>query len=416
MEEKEAITRLKKGDWDALEPLIDQYYLKAVRAAYLIVLDQAQAEDIAQMSFIHAAERISIPESWASSLVKSPKPTYELPLWTATPEQVNLTIEVDKTAITLAGCSQNYSNFICQASAVEKLVGYKLLFFSNEPAGAGFSNFTIQQNNVVVTRYHAVDGWIDFYQGRAESFDYFTANAWEKAPADQIEPVKIGSNHGEYVSGHFVLSTVSSANQLIWSNDDGFFQRLGWKAGDKWYMIEESFEPYSSYYLDKEKLISLAESLVEPDRVSKPTLDPLHLNSINNLKKLTGFHILTPYVLPKDFYFSSARYDSESKSVVMVYDGSSGQLIIKQNTDKDYALQDISEIYPKTKKVTLRHSTGIYANVTDNPSSTLWMEEGENVLYWREGDLTFKLIYIPNHFFGGQLNEDGLIRIANGLS
>ncbi len=58
MDEKQAITRLKCGNIDALEVLVYLYQLKAVRAACLIVNDRSLAEDIVQSAFIRAYERI----------------------------------------------------------------------------------------------------------------------------------------------------------------------------------------------------------------------------------------------------------------------------------------------------------------------------------------------------------------------
>lgn len=58
MEESQAIASLKQGDIRGLEALVYQYFLPAVRAAYLIVHDQALAEDVAQSSFIHLPEKI----------------------------------------------------------------------------------------------------------------------------------------------------------------------------------------------------------------------------------------------------------------------------------------------------------------------------------------------------------------------
>jgi RNA polymerase sigma-70 factor (ECF subfamily) len=58
MDEKQAITHLKRGDIDALDVLVNLYQLKAVRAACLIVYDRSLAEDIVQSAFIRAYERI----------------------------------------------------------------------------------------------------------------------------------------------------------------------------------------------------------------------------------------------------------------------------------------------------------------------------------------------------------------------
>lgn len=58
MEDQTAITRIKQGDLNGLESLVDRYQARAVQTAYLIVFDHVLAEDIAQAAFIKAAERI----------------------------------------------------------------------------------------------------------------------------------------------------------------------------------------------------------------------------------------------------------------------------------------------------------------------------------------------------------------------
>lgn len=58
MEDRIAVSRLKQGDLNGLEPLVNRYQAQAVQAAYLIVYDRALAEDVAQAAFVKAAERI----------------------------------------------------------------------------------------------------------------------------------------------------------------------------------------------------------------------------------------------------------------------------------------------------------------------------------------------------------------------
>jgi RNA polymerase sigma-70 factor (ECF subfamily) len=58
MEEIQAIDLLENGDLRGLEFLVTQYQVRAVQAAYLILGDKDQAEDIAQAAFITAAEKI----------------------------------------------------------------------------------------------------------------------------------------------------------------------------------------------------------------------------------------------------------------------------------------------------------------------------------------------------------------------
>ena len=58
MEEREAIARLKRGDIRGLQALVREHQVQAVRTAYLITRDRAQAEDIVQAAFVRAYERI----------------------------------------------------------------------------------------------------------------------------------------------------------------------------------------------------------------------------------------------------------------------------------------------------------------------------------------------------------------------
>jgi RNA polymerase sigma-70 factor (ECF subfamily) len=58
MDDPIAISRLKQGDLSGLEHIVNRYQVQAVYAAYMIVYDQALAEDVAQTAFIKVAERI----------------------------------------------------------------------------------------------------------------------------------------------------------------------------------------------------------------------------------------------------------------------------------------------------------------------------------------------------------------------
>lgn len=58
MEDQEAIGRMQRGDIGGLEPLVQRYQHRAVRAAYLITRDRDLAEDVVQAAFIRSFERI----------------------------------------------------------------------------------------------------------------------------------------------------------------------------------------------------------------------------------------------------------------------------------------------------------------------------------------------------------------------
>jgi RNA polymerase sigma-70 factor, ECF subfamily len=57
-QERAALQRLKRGDINGLAALVQAYQVKAVRAAYLITGDHAQAEDVVQAAFVRVYERI----------------------------------------------------------------------------------------------------------------------------------------------------------------------------------------------------------------------------------------------------------------------------------------------------------------------------------------------------------------------
>ncbi|MCP4603001.1 MAG: RNA polymerase sigma factor [Proteobacteria bacterium] len=58
MEDQIAISRLKQGDLNGLETLVNRYQAQAMHAAYVIVYDRPLAEDVVQTAFIKVAERI----------------------------------------------------------------------------------------------------------------------------------------------------------------------------------------------------------------------------------------------------------------------------------------------------------------------------------------------------------------------
>ena len=58
MDDRIAITRIKQGDLNGLDTLVNRYQVRAVHAAYLVLYDRALAEDVAQAAFVKVAERI----------------------------------------------------------------------------------------------------------------------------------------------------------------------------------------------------------------------------------------------------------------------------------------------------------------------------------------------------------------------
>ena len=58
MDDMQAIHRLKRGDLSGLEILMEQYQVRAARAAFLITHDESIAQDVVQETFIRICERV----------------------------------------------------------------------------------------------------------------------------------------------------------------------------------------------------------------------------------------------------------------------------------------------------------------------------------------------------------------------
>jgi RNA polymerase sigma-70 factor, ECF subfamily len=59
LEDQQAIRRLKQGDIDGLEHLVQQYQTRALHIAYLITQDAGMAEDVVQTAFVRVYEKIA---------------------------------------------------------------------------------------------------------------------------------------------------------------------------------------------------------------------------------------------------------------------------------------------------------------------------------------------------------------------
>ncbi len=57
-ETRKAVQRLRRGDIGGLETIVQQYQVRAVRTAYLILQDEAAAQDVVQETFIRIYRRI----------------------------------------------------------------------------------------------------------------------------------------------------------------------------------------------------------------------------------------------------------------------------------------------------------------------------------------------------------------------
>ncbi len=58
MDDQSAITRIRQGDPNGLEPLVRRYQVKATYSAYLILHDRSRAEEVVQSAFLKVFDHV----------------------------------------------------------------------------------------------------------------------------------------------------------------------------------------------------------------------------------------------------------------------------------------------------------------------------------------------------------------------
>lgn len=115
MDEITAIRRMKAGEFGGLESLMARYQVKAVRTAFLITWNKAQAEDVVQEVFLRIfqrANRIDETRPFEPYLMRS---------------VVNATLNAcrdEKRSISLEGNIEIVERLVSQAASVEAQTEY----------------------------------------------------------------------------------------------------------------------------------------------------------------------------------------------------------------------------------------------------------------------------------------------------
>jgi RNA polymerase sigma-70 factor, ECF subfamily len=142
MDDAQAIRCLKSGDIRGLEILVARYQVKATRVAYLILYDEAAAEDVAQETFLHLFRRI------ASFNEDRPFEPYLLR------SVVNAALNQakrQKQTISLEANTAPIENLIAQAASVETQVEYGQL---RQEILSALSQLSPRQRAAIVGRYY----------------------------------------------------------------------------------------------------------------------------------------------------------------------------------------------------------------------------------------------------------------------
>ena len=285
----------------------------------ILVIPQAQAwaQEAFQFFLRTASQTIPLkPEEakYYKDYYPTPHPSYRIKLVPAVSDFGAIPQGMDATAASLPGCKVNYRSFGCQIAAVEQNLGVTIAVFPNAPNGYAFSTIEIirmEGNAVRITYAGNQFGSIILWQGKGTKPPSYSdpKNDWSKVPSDQIELVRIAGETGEYVNGAFEIKAGSTV--MSWEKDGR--QRLAWRKGDAWYLIDEETDPTNPSFLGKDQLLTLASTMKESQNFIESSPDPTHLNSITEAESVSAIQLMRPGLLPEGFKFEYARYDARWK-------------------------------------------------------------------------------------------------------
>lgn len=141
---------------------------------------------------------------------------------------------------------------LISVAEAEAQVGFNVAELPFVPEGFDFLGARLYGNNVSMDYMTKGYGHLIIMQ----SHEGFYESDWDRVPADDVLPVKIGELDGELVQGTFVRYPGETTAR--W-NPDAAFTRLRWVDDGLW--IEIALHGDAHQYLDMEGLIRLAESL-----------------------------------------------------------------------------------------------------------------------------------------------------------
>lgn len=403
----------------------------AVALAMLIVgvtlLATPQGRAFAQRIFLFFTvteeKSFPIPTEQVFSLpaTETPVPTYILPLEPVEPVAPTQTPEAAEGSCT---SPEAQSGYFCQIQAVEAQAGFDAKELPLDPRGMKFSqaafNFetkAIEMEYVVITS----GGSLYLSQGLGE---FPSASKWGESPADAIEQVTVNGQYAELVSGTFVVYPNSA--EAVWQ--PGGMLRLHWRDGDRWFSLEKMGDPYPIEWIDENEIVKLAESLVDERPFDQiPPVDPEYLTSVEAAEELAGFDIPAPTLLPVGYELKRVVWaDNTARLIYGPKNSTEYTLLIFMGPIANSQVGPCSECPPGTvedvqigpwKGWYMRgaFNMGLGSNVDPTPTP-VWEPDARHWgLDWNTDTLWFSMSYFSSSNYGGEMNKETMIKIAESL-
>jgi hypothetical protein len=314
------------------------------------------------------------------------------------------------------------STFVCQLQDAQAKLGFVVKSFPARYVQASFQAMQVDQEQRSISMifrgqqavYSLEQGLGDFPKG-------------SPVYQDAVQLVRVGENQAEYAKGTFIFPEGRVDKDMIWEPSASIYH-LRWKENEYWYSIILSGDQFAS--LDplamRAKMIQIAEYLVTLEQGK----DQLTAGSQPSTKDSAGFTIKEPSLLPEGFqqvHYGGWSYLTTTPRVGMRYEYKvNGQwvysLILDQMlipTDEQTLRREFALIYQNQAEV-----NGHWVNVdTDeevqiNGVTGYYLDGRESyssALYWRDDEREYLLIYQWAPDFGGRLDKETLIAIAESL-
>ncbi|MHC1770177.1 MAG: hypothetical protein AB9907_00320 [Flexilinea sp.] len=301
----------------------------------------------------------------------------------------------------------------------QKKVNYSLMQLSFLPQGYHFESAQVDGECVTLS-----------YKNDAESIslwlEQLPLHGAEQEPisvgsAASIEPAQVGNDYAEYIQGSYF------GDQSNWNADSGT-SFLRWQHDDMLYTISAVVNltsGTSEATLSKESLLAMAENLTD-DLSAKQSVDPNHINNLEDTEKLAGFKILAPAALPAGYQFDFATIEDGTGFVCLqyAYNGASyPSLFIRQS-----ATSPLTELRPNannpldisTVKIAGSEGEPKYAIGFNSPEKACDLQKdifrAGQALLWETGGISFELyteFRLPEG--GAGLSQTQMIALAESI-
>ena len=326
----------------------------------------------------------------------------------------------EMAAISGCGTPQKAQTYRCQVALAESQLGFDLKELPEVPDGWEFQSLYTNTDLGVAVMSYKLDfrdfGYISYggssftshsslviTQGSGDfsSFNWY-GNLWEVVPAEAIDPIFVGANKGEYVRGDFGLKP--GDNELVWSEADRR-QRLTWNEGTRWYLVDLGPNLNIASTMNKNQLISLAESLIGPPAEATEVLNPDRLLSISDAEKISGLDLKAPTLLPMNMEFSYARYLPNEQQIQLVY-GVNGELTIQEWKGEPVDYKKPLGAYEFTCEIINMNGGAAFYCSRENPTS-------RSFLWWRKNGLNYQMYF--DSLTGGRIDREQMLLIAESM-